>query len=67
MSVKWGVLSTADINCKFLAGAGAVGRVRMIRGRAPLLLDRADAIGQARTIGALYESGDEGRAVSLCS
>jgi D-xylose 1-dehydrogenase (NADP+, D-xylono-1,5-lactone-forming) len=38
-----------------------------IRGRAPLLLDRADAIGQARTIGALYESADEGRAVSLCS
>ncbi len=38
-----------------------------IRGEAPLLLGRADAVGQARTIEALYESADEGRAVILCS
>jgi D-xylose 1-dehydrogenase (NADP+, D-xylono-1,5-lactone-forming) len=37
-----------------------------IRGEAPLLLGREDAIGQARTIEALYEAADNGRAVSLC-
>ena len=36
-----------------------------IRGEAPLLLDRADALGQARTIEALYEAADTGRAVTL--
>ena len=36
-----------------------------IRGAAPLLLDRADAIGQARAIEALYEAADNGRAVTL--
>jgi hypothetical protein len=30
-----------------------------------LLLGRADALGQARTIEALYEAADTGRAVSL--
>ena len=36
-----------------------------IRGRAEPLLGRADAIGQARTIEALYESAETGRTVSL--
>jgi D-xylose 1-dehydrogenase (NADP+, D-xylono-1,5-lactone-forming) len=36
-----------------------------IRGEAPLLLGRADALGQARTIEALYEAADTGRAVTL--
>ncbi|HEY1520163.1 MAG TPA: Gfo/Idh/MocA family oxidoreductase [Solirubrobacteraceae bacterium] len=38
-----------------------------IRGEAPLLLDRADAIGQAKTIEALYQAADTGQSVSLCS
>jgi D-xylose 1-dehydrogenase (NADP+, D-xylono-1,5-lactone-forming) len=38
-----------------------------IRGEGPLLLDRADALGQARAIEALYRAADDGRAVSLCS
>jgi D-xylose 1-dehydrogenase (NADP+, D-xylono-1,5-lactone-forming) len=37
-----------------------------IRGEGPLLLGREDAIGQAKTIEALYEAADNGRAVSLC-
>jgi predicted dehydrogenase len=36
-----------------------------IRGEAPLLLGRDDALGQARTIEALYEAADTGRAVTL--
>ena len=36
-----------------------------IGGEAPLLLDRADAVGQARTIEALYEAADAGRAITL--
>ena len=36
-----------------------------IRGEAPLLLDRADAVGQARTIEALYEAAESGVAVTL--
>ncbi len=36
-----------------------------IRGEAPLLLDRADALGQARTIEALYEAADTGLPVTL--
>ena len=36
-----------------------------IRGEAPLLLGRADAVGQARTIEALYQSADTCQAVSL--
>ena len=36
-----------------------------IRGERPLLLDRADALGQVRTIEALYRSAAEGRAVSI--
>jgi predicted dehydrogenase len=36
-----------------------------IRGEAPLLLGRDDAVGQARTIEALYESADAGRPVTL--
>lgn len=36
-----------------------------IRGDAPLLLGRADAVGQARTIEALYEAADTGRPVRL--
>jgi predicted dehydrogenase len=36
-----------------------------IRGEASLLLGRADAIGQARTIEALYRAADSGSAVSL--
>jgi xylose dehydrogenase (NAD/NADP) len=36
-----------------------------IRGERPLLLGRADALGQARTIEALYEAADTGRAVTL--
>ncbi|MGZ4305600.1 MAG: Gfo/Idh/MocA family protein [Solirubrobacteraceae bacterium] len=36
-----------------------------IRGEAPLLLGRADALGQARTIEALYEAADTGRSVTL--
>jgi len=36
-----------------------------IRGEAPLLLGRDDAIGQAKTIEALYEAADNGRPVSL--
>jgi D-xylose 1-dehydrogenase (NADP+, D-xylono-1,5-lactone-forming) len=38
-----------------------------IRGQAPLLLDRADAIGQAKSIEALYRAADTGQTVSLCS
>ena len=38
-----------------------------IRGESPLLLDRADAIGQANTIEALYRAADTGQSVSLCS
>ncbi|HUA05628.1 MAG TPA: Gfo/Idh/MocA family oxidoreductase [Solirubrobacteraceae bacterium] len=38
-----------------------------IRGEADLLLGRADATGQARTIEALYEAADNARVVSLCS
>jgi D-xylose 1-dehydrogenase (NADP+, D-xylono-1,5-lactone-forming) len=38
-----------------------------IRGEGQLLLGRADAIGQARTIEALYEAADNGRAVILSS
>jgi predicted dehydrogenase len=34
-----------------------------VRGDAPPLLGRADAVAQARTIAALYRSADEGRAV----
>ena len=37
-----------------------------IRGEAPLLLGRADAVGQARTIEALYQAADTGQTVSLC-
>jgi D-xylose 1-dehydrogenase (NADP+, D-xylono-1,5-lactone-forming) len=36
-----------------------------IRGQAPLLLGREDAIGQARAIEALYESAQNGRTVTL--
>jgi predicted dehydrogenase len=36
-----------------------------IRGEAPLLLGRADALGQARAIEALYEAADTGRNVTL--
>ncbi len=36
-----------------------------IRGEAGLLLGRADALGQARTIEALYRSAAEGRAITL--
>jgi D-xylose 1-dehydrogenase (NADP+, D-xylono-1,5-lactone-forming) len=36
-----------------------------IRGEAALLLDRADAVAQARTIEALYEAADTGSAVTL--
>jgi xylose dehydrogenase (NAD/NADP) len=36
-----------------------------IRGERPLLLGRADALGQARTIEALYEAADTGSAVTL--
>ena len=36
-----------------------------IRGEAPLLLGRDDAVGQARTIEALYEAADTGAAVAL--
>jgi D-xylose 1-dehydrogenase (NADP+, D-xylono-1,5-lactone-forming) len=36
-----------------------------IRGDAPLLLGRDDAVGQARTIEALYEAADTGRPVTL--
>jgi D-xylose 1-dehydrogenase (NADP+, D-xylono-1,5-lactone-forming) len=36
-----------------------------LRGEAKPLLDRADAVGQARTIEALYEAADSGRTVSL--
>jgi predicted dehydrogenase len=35
------------------------------KGKAPLLLGRADALGQARTIAALYESADTGAPVEL--
>jgi predicted dehydrogenase len=38
-----------------------------IRGETKPLLDRVDAVGQARAIEALYESADGGRNVSLCS
>jgi predicted dehydrogenase len=38
---------------------------RAIRGEAPLLLARDDAIGQARAIAALYEAATSGRAVTL--
>ncbi len=38
-----------------------------IRGESPLLLDRADAIGQAKTIEALYQAADTGQSVCLCS
>ena len=36
-----------------------------IRGEAPLLLGRADAVNQARTIQALYEAADSGTTVTL--
>ena len=36
-----------------------------IRGEAPLLLGREDALGQARAIEALYESAGTGQAVTL--
>jgi predicted dehydrogenase len=36
-----------------------------IRGEAPLLLGRADAVGQARTIEALYQAADTGDSVTL--
>ena len=36
-----------------------------VEGRGPALLGREDALGQARTIDALYRSADEGRAVDL--
>jgi predicted dehydrogenase len=36
-----------------------------IRGEAPLLLDRADAVGQARTIEALYDAADSCSAVTI--
>ena len=36
-----------------------------IRGEAPLLLGRADAVGQAKAIEALYRAADTGQAVSL--
>ena len=36
-----------------------------IRGEAPLLLGRADAVGQARAIEALYKSADTGQTVTL--
>ncbi len=38
-----------------------------IRGEAPALLGRDDAVGQARTIEALYASADGGRTVTLPS
>jgi xylose dehydrogenase (NAD/NADP) len=38
-----------------------------VRGDAPPLLGRADALAQARAIGALYRSADEGRAVALAA
>jgi predicted dehydrogenase len=38
---------------------------RAIRGAEPLLLDRADALGQARTIEALYRAADTQRAIQL--
>jgi D-xylose 1-dehydrogenase (NADP+, D-xylono-1,5-lactone-forming) len=36
-----------------------------IRGLEPLLLGRADAVGQARTIEALYQAAEHGRTVAL--
>jgi D-xylose 1-dehydrogenase (NADP+, D-xylono-1,5-lactone-forming) len=36
-----------------------------VRGRGPQLLGRDDAVGQARTIEALYRSADEGRTVAV--
>ena len=36
-----------------------------IRGDAALLLGRADAVGQAQTIEALYEAAETGNAVTL--
>jgi predicted dehydrogenase len=36
-----------------------------VQGRAPQLLGREDAVGQARTIEALYRAADEGRTVAL--
>lgn len=36
-----------------------------VRGEAPLLLDRSDAVGQARAIEALYRSAELGQAVAL--
>jgi predicted dehydrogenase len=36
-----------------------------IRGEAPLLLGREDAVGQARAIEALYESAETAQAVAL--
>ena len=38
-----------------------------IRGEAQLLLGRDDAVGQARTIEALYQAADTGQTVCLCS
>jgi xylose dehydrogenase (NAD/NADP) len=38
-----------------------------VRGERPPLLDRVDAVGQARTIAALYEAADSGRPVELSS
>jgi predicted dehydrogenase len=39
--------------------------VAAIRGEAPLLLGRADAVGQARAIEALHEAAEHGRTVTL--
>jgi predicted dehydrogenase len=36
-----------------------------IRGQAPLLLDRREAVAQARVIEALYESAGSGRTVAV--
>ncbi len=46
-------------------GAELVNVIAAIRGSAAPRLGRADAIGQARTIAALYESAAEGRTISL--
>lgn len=43
MTVQWGILSTARINDKFLGGVKP-------------LLGRDDALGQVRTISALYQA-----------
>jgi hypothetical protein len=36
-----------------------------VRGEAPLLMARSDAVGQARAIEALYRSAELGRSVTL--